>query len=453
MTSRLIAGALLVAAALIAWLAIMFSLVARAMQAVIALSLVYVGYLALRGFQAMRDARRAASAVSATPPAGATPLAGATAPAERPWVTLILPARNEAPVIGEAVAQLAAQHYAGPDGPRFDLVVVDDASSDGTADVARRAGAAYGERVRVVRREPDDGPRTKAAALNFAHPFCRGDVIGVLDADSRVPPDFLAGVMGAWDDDADAAAIQAQRRAGNPGAGWLAAAQDEELLMDMASQCGRRATDGTAELRGNGMFVRRERLERVGGWNGAALTEDLDLSTRLVAAGERIGLAPQAEVREEAVLTFAALWRQRMRWAEGSLRRLLELGPALLAERHVPTGRKLDFLAFTGEFLIPPVFATAILASLVTIPLPRPADWTVPVSLFVGYGLGTFLLAVAGLAAHGVRGWALLGRATRGSLFLSHWLLVVPAALLRIAVAPRTTAFAQTPRVGHLPNR
>lgn len=223
--------------------------------------------------------------------------------------------------------------------------------------------------------------------------------------------------------------------------------------MDMASQCGRHATDGTAELRGNGMFVRREVLERLGGWHTAALTEDLELSTRLVAAGERVALAPQAEVGEEAVVTLLALWRQRLRWAEGSLRRLMDLGPGLLSEPRVPLGRKLDFLAFTGEFLIPPLFAASIVAGLVTIPLPRPADWTVPISLFVGYGLGTFLLALAGLAAQGAHGIGLLGRATRGSLFLSHWLLVVPAALLQIAIGRSATTFVQTPRSGHRPHR
>lgn len=446
MTSRLIAAAILVASALIAWLAIVMTPVARTLQATIALSLVYVGYLALRGFQAMRSARRAAS------PAPARSTAAASAPM-RPWVTLVVAARNEAPVIGETVVQLAAQRYSGPDGPAFDVLVVDDGSSDGTADVARRAAAEDQDRLRVVRREPGGGPITKAAALSYSHQFVRGEVIGVVDADAQVEPDFLERVMDAWGDDPDAVAIQAQRRVGSRATGWLVAAQDEELLMDMASQCGRRAIDGTAELRGNGMFVRRDQLERVGGWTDTALTEDLELSTRLVAAGEQIGLAPQAEVGEEAVIRLDALWRQRMRWAEGSLRRLLELGPGFVAKRDVPLARKLDFLAFTGEFVIPPLFTAAILASLVTIPMPGPSDWTVPASLFLGYGTGTFLLAAAGLAAKGVRGWTLLGRAARGSLFLSHWLLVVPAALLRIAVAPRTTTFAQTSRVGHTSNR
>ncbi len=435
MTTRLLAALILVGSALLAWLAITFALVARALQAVVAISMVYVAYLALRGYRAMRDARGEPAAE------GETLL----------WVTLLVAARNEAPVIGATVSALASQDYGGA-SPRFDVLVVDDGSSDGTGDLARAAAPA-GDLVRVVRRERGDGPHTKAAVLTFAHAEVRGDVIGVVDADARIAPDFVTRVMAAWRAEPDAAAIQAQRREHNREHGWLAAAQDEEGLMDMASQCGRQATDGTAELRGNGMFVRRTTLEAVGGWNPGALTEDLELSTRLVAAGERIALAPLAEVGEEAVVTLGALWRQRLRWAEGSLRRLLELGPALLWAAEVPLARKLDFLAFTTEFLIPPLFVTTIIASLFTILLPRPADWTVPVSLFIGYGLGSFLLALAGLAAHGARGPLLFGRALRGALFLSHWLVIVPSALLRIAFGKTATGFVQTPRIGHLSNR
>ena len=435
MATRVTAAAILVASALIAWLAITLAVVARALQAAIAISLVYVAYLALRGYQSMREAR----------------LAGAYE--DRPWVTLLVAARNEAPVIAATLAGLVRQDYADASGPRFDVLLVDDGSTDETGALAGRVVAEHPERLRVVRREETDGPRMKAAALSFAHPHARGEVIGVVDADATVSPDFISRVMEAWRSDPGAVAIQAQRRAHNRGDGWFAAAQDEELLMDMASQCGRRATDGSAELRGNGMFVHREALERVGGWNPTALTEDLELSTRLVAAGERIALAPMAEVGEEAVIALPALWRQRLRWAEGSIRRLIDLGPGLLRGRDAPLSRKLDFLAFTAEFLIPPLFVTSIVASLLTIPLPRPADWTVPASLFVGYGIGSFLLAMAGVAAQGQGGLGLFGRAGRGSLFLSHWLLVVPAALLRIAIGRQATSFVQTRRIGHHPER
>ena len=135
-----------------------------------------------------------------------------------------------------------------------------------------------------------------------------------------------------------------------------------------------------------------------------------------------------------------------MRWAEGSLRRIIDHGPRLLLGP-LPLDRKLDFLSFAGEFAIPPLFVASIVVSLLTVTLPVGADWTVPASLFAGYGLGTFLLAAAGLSAHGVAGWPLLVRSLRGSLFLSHWLLVVPAALGKIAFLPRTRHFRKTPRM------
>jgi len=215
--------------------------------------------------------------------------------------------------------------------------------------------------------------------------------------------------------------------------------------MDMTSQYGRWATDGTAELRGNGMFVRRAELDAIGGWSATALTEDLELSTRLEANGRHVTLAPETAVREEAVESWTALWRQRLRWAEGSLRRLLEHGPRIVLGTQ-SWSRKADFLAFAGEFLVPPLFAATILASLATVALPQPADWSVPVTLFLAYGGGIFILALGGLWATGERGLELIWRALRGALFLSHWLFVVPVALARIAFGPEPEGFVKTPR-------
>lgn len=433
MAARLSAAAVLLVSAATAWLAITVPLAARALQLAIAVSIAYVAWLAWHGSRVMRRAIAEARSGAGEPTGLARDL---------PFVSLVMPARNEAAVIGASVASVRALAYARPDGqPAFEVIVVDDGSVDGTGDVARRTeGSAE---LRVIRRDPG-GPRTKGAAVAFAMSYARGEVIGVIDADTLVDRSFLERAMRAWTRDPDAAALQVARQPRNVGR-WLTRAQSEEQLMDIASQCGRWATDGTAELRGNGMFVRRAVLDAVGGWSERALTEDLELSTRLSSVGHRVTLAPEVAVREEAVEDVAALWRQRMRWAEGSIRRLLDHGPGLLAGRQ-PLSRKADFLAFAAEFLVPPVFVAAVVASTVTVLTPQPADWTVPASLFVGYGLGTFLLALGGLAAMGERGIALVGRAARGSLFLSHWLVVIPVALARIAFAPATAEFVQTPR-------
>jgi 1,2-diacylglycerol 3-beta-glucosyltransferase len=276
-------------------------------------------------------------------------------------------------------------------------------------------------------------------------PYARGQIVGVIDADTRVDSLFLERVMYGWSRDPTASAIQVARRPRNAATSWLTRAQEEEQVMDLASQCGRWGTDGTAELRGNGMFVRRDALESVGGWSPTALTEDLELSTRLATEGHRVALAPAAAVEEEAVEALAPLWRQRLRWAEGSLRRLLEHAPGMIVGSQ-PLGHKLDFLAFAAEFAVPPLFAATVVGGLITIPLPQAADWTVPASLGVGYAVGIFALGLAGLHATGTRGISLIGRAVRGSVFLTHWLVVVPVVLVRIAFGPATAGFEQTPR-------
>ncbi|MEO8245504.1 MAG: glycosyltransferase [Chloroflexota bacterium] len=434
MGTRLLAVGLLLSSAAIAIAAVASVTVARLLQLTIGLSMIYVAYLGWRGGRTMGHALALAGPERDLLPAG-----------DLPRISVVVAARDEAAVIGDLIADLTAQRYHHGDEPRFDILVVDDASTDGTAEVVR-AAAGSTPNLRIVRRKRGSGPPTKGAVLAFAQEYLRGDVLVALDADARVAPEFLARAMAAWHRDPGAAALQVQRRALNAGRSWLTAAQDEEQLMDMASQCGRWATDGTAELRGNGMFVRRAELEASGGWPTAALTEDLDLSTRLGIRGGHVTLAPEVAVREEAVLRPSDLWRQRMRWAEGSMRRLMELGPQLVGGS-LPIIRKLDFISFAAEFFLPPLFVAAVMASILTIPMPIAADWTVPISLFIGYGLGTFLLAAAGLSAHGVRGLPLLGRSIRGSLFLSHWLLVVPAALLRIAFGQPTSGFVKTPRM------
>ncbi|CAN5579822.1 glycosyltransferase family 2 protein [soil metagenome] len=437
MVTRVLAASILLTIAGVAWLTINVTFAARLLQILVAVSVLYVAWLAWRGARIMRRALVDSRAGAHEPTGLAEPF---------PFVSLVLPARNEAAVIGATVMALRGIAYADRVGqPRFELFVVDDGSTDATGDLAR-AAAAGAAHITVRRREESGGPRTKGGVLAFALPYLRGDVIGAIDADTRVEPAFLECVMRAWRRDPAAAALQVARRPRNEATSWLIAAQAEEQLMDMASQCGRWVTDGTAELRGNGMFVRRDVLEAIGGWDARALTEDLELSTRLSANGHHVTLAPECAVEEEAVESLGALWHQRRRWAEGSMRRLLEHGPGMLAGSQ-PVSRKADFGAFAAEFLVPPLFGTTVAASLLTIPLPRPADWTVPLTLFAGYGLGVFALALGGLSAAGERGWRLVARAARGALFLSHWLLVVPVSLLVIAFGPAPVGFVQTPRV------
>jgi len=102
-----------------------------------------------------------------------------------PAVTVIMPAYNVEPYVGDAIVSALAQTFTD-----FELIVVDDGSTDGTANVV--AGFAEGDpRVRLVRQ----ANRGLAGARNTALRVARGDVLALLDSDDLWEPGFLADQM------------------------------------------------------------------------------------------------------------------------------------------------------------------------------------------------------------------------------------------------------------------
>jgi cellulose synthase/poly-beta-1,6-N-acetylglucosamine synthase-like glycosyltransferase len=377
------------------------------------------------------------AAASRRPPISPEAAAGALALAnEPPTFTVLVGARDEAGVLPRLVRDVAAQDYRTAGGVAlFELVVVDDRSTDGSGEVvlaeARRAG--IGELTRVIRRDGTGLPDGKGAALTAAQPdVCRGDVILVLDADARIHPTFLRCAAGYFA--AGARAVTARRRILDASSCRLAGAQADEQTLDGELNRGRWAMGGCSEFRGNGIMVRRDLLAQAGGWRAAALTEDIDLSSRIAAvAGERVVWAIDAEVWEEPVRSVKGLWRQRLRWAEGALRRAFEHGPAVARSRRLPLRAKADFATYVGQLTVPALAVGAAAAAV------RGRKGTL-LTLLAGY-LGVSV----GLAWDSLR-WERDGegrplgtrerasRALRVSLFSGLWLLVVPRALLNLAL-------------------
>ncbi|HEX8940348.1 MAG TPA: glycosyltransferase family 2 protein [Candidatus Limnocylindrales bacterium] len=372
---------------------------------------------------------------SRRPPIPPSP-AGLAPPEPSLTFSIVVAARDEAAVLPRLVADVAAQDHRDASGaPCFELLVVDDRSTDGTGaaavEAAERAGIAAV--TRVVRREGDGLADGKGAALTAAQPdACRGDVVLVLDGDARIGPDFLRRAAAYFM--AGAAAVTARRRIMDAGSSQLAAAQADEQTLDGELQRGRWALGGCSEFRGDGIMVRRDLLAAVGGWRAAALTEDIDLSSRIAAArGERVAWAIDAEVWEEPVRSWGSLWHQRRRWAEGALRRAFEHGPAVLRSDALPLGARLDFAAYAGQLAVPPLVlgaAAGAAAGRRRGPL---------LGLLTGYLLASGILGYDALrweTAAGVppRPAARLGRALRVSLFSAIWLAALPRAAWDLAV-------------------
>jgi 1,2-diacylglycerol 3-beta-glucosyltransferase len=358
-------------------------------------------------------------------------------------VDVVVAARDEQAVITRLVEGIARLHY--PEG-QLNLWVVDDASSDRTPQLLSELQQRFAF-LRVMRREPGAGGG-KSGALNLVSQQLQGRWMLVLDADADLQPDTLERLIpmaenGGW------SAVQLRKAVVNPLTNWLTRAQAMEMALDAVIQQGRLGSGGVAELRGNGQLLLRDGLERAGGFNEDTVTDDLDLSFRLLLAGEPVGILWDPPVREEAVLTLAALWRQRQRWAEGGLQRFFDYWPALCSNR-LSGGQRLDLACFfLLQYAMPVVALADLLGALLTRSLPT--FW--PLSV-VAFGLsGVSILSGCRRPGEGPAFPAMNpANLALGIAYLGHWFVVIPWTTLRMALLPKTLVWAKTTHLGAEPS-
>lgn len=263
----------------------------------------------------------------------------------QPWIDIFIAAKNEQRVIENTVRNFFKVDY-----ERFYLWIIDDCSNDETPFILERLKNEF-PRLRVLRRAYGSCPG-KSAALNEALPLSKGEVIAVFDADAFVAPDFFSVMLPVLDSEG-IGAVQAQKRIFEHQTGFLVNCQASEYATDTHFQMGRDLIGGAVELRGNGQLIKRAALVDVGGWNNKAITDDLDLSMRLLISNWDVRFCPHAYVWEEGVPTLKGLLRQRRRWAEGSIRRYLDYIFPLNSPTRLSFVERIDTLAFTVYFVVP----------------------------------------------------------------------------------------------------
>lgn len=266
----------------------------------------------------------------------------------KPFVSVMIPAHNEESVITNTIENILAMDY-----ENFEIIAIDDRSTDNTASVLKDLENKY-EKVTAFIRNKDAFPG-KSAVLNDALVFAKGEAILVFDADATVEPNFLSSLIPALEPK-DVGAVQARKVIRNSNVNILTRCQNNEMTMDTHLQIGRDAVKGAVELRGNGELIKREALEDIGGWNNYTITDDLDMSTRLHIKGWDIRFCPETVVYEEGVIYLFPLFRQRRRWIEGTIRRYLEYFGEVLTSKKMSLRASLDMTAYISQFIMPAWF-------------------------------------------------------------------------------------------------
>jgi mycofactocin glycosyltransferase len=224
-----------------------------------------------------------------------------------PFVSVVVPAYNRAAALAACLVTLFTQTYPHD---RYEVIVVDDGSTDRTAEAALEAAARWDGSLRVLRK-PNGGP---ASARNIGMHAAHGDVIAFTDSDCTADPGWLRGLVAAL------AAFDADGVGGPlynvaPG-GWV-----PDYLRACAFYRHRVRRGQVDYLVTANVAFRRAPLLAVGGFaeRQGAWGEDADLSFRLRAGGYSLALAPTGAVTHHgSPMTARQLARELFRYGYGN---------------------------------------------------------------------------------------------------------------------------------------
>ncbi len=244
-----------------------------------------------------------------------------------PFVSVIVPAYNEAQVIESTIRSLLTSDY-----PNFEIIIVDDGSSDRTSDVAREKFA--GHPLVQLLHVPNAG---KPAALNFGLRHAKGDVIVALDADTQFSPETIRALARRFVDP-QTGAVAGNAKVGNRVnlvTRWQALEYITSQNMDRRAFA---SLNCITVVPGAVGAWRRELIEQCGGFSDETLAEDQDLTLLIRKLGYKIGYEEAAPAWTEAPDRLRTLARQRFRWAYGTLQCLWKHRDALFRRRYGTLG-------------------------------------------------------------------------------------------------------------------
>ena len=377
------------------------------------------------------------------------PEPGRVPDAELPFVSLHVPAHNEPPdMVLDTLRSLLRLDY-----PRYEVVVIDDNTDD---EALWRPVEAWCRRHGAKFAHLADWPGYKSGALNYALRQLtdpRAEIIGVVDSDYQLKPGFLRRCAPLFAD-----AWVGFTQAPQDYRGWSRSRYYRRLYYSYqyffaVSQPSRNERDG-AIFAGTMGLIRRVALEQLGGWDEWCITEDAELSLRLLRAGWSGLHVDESWGQGIMPLTFEALKGQRYRWCFGGIQILRMHWRSLLPGREskqnrLSTGQRWSYLAGAVQWygdllgLLFLVFLLAGAANLATgggelfRKLTAFLVATVPVLVLLG-----LIRAVALLR----RGTGASWRDALGAFFIWQSTSLVVARASVLGLFARQAAFLRTPK-------
>ena len=272
---------------------------------------------------------------------------------------MILPAHNEASVIGALVESLQALDY-----PKelYDIYVIADNCTDNTAQIAKDLGAIVYERF-------DEKRKTKGFAMQwFLNQKIKEnadyDAFCVFDADNVVDKNFLNAMNKKLCQGEEI--VQGYRDIKNPADSWISAGYALFYWMMNRFYHLARYNLGLSPLINGTGFMVDFNLIKPTGWDTITLTEDIEFSLKNIAKGRKLGWATDAIVYDEQPTEFKQSWSQRSRWTVGHLQ-CMKYYTKDLAEGVLEYRTLMNFDGFLYLMGIPMMIVTFLLLAINTV--------------------------------------------------------------------------------------
>ena len=272
---------------------------------------------------------------------------------------MILPAHNEASVIGALVESLQALDY-----PKelYDIYVIADNCTDNTAQIAKNLGAIVYERF-------DEKRKTKGFAMQwFLNQKIKEnadyDAFCVFDADNVVDKNFLNAMNKKLCQGEEI--VQGYRDIKNPADSWISAGYALFYWMMNRFYHLARYNLGLSPLINGTGFMVDFNLIKPTGWDTITLTEDIEFSLKNIAKGRKLGWATDAIVYDEQPTEFKQSWSQRSRWTVGHLQ-CMKYYTKDLAEGVLEYRTLMNFDGFLYLMGIPMMIVTFLLLAINTV--------------------------------------------------------------------------------------
>jgi len=304
-----------------------------------------------------------------------------------PTVSVMIPAHNEEQVIERILQRMTELTYPKE---KFEVIVIDDASTDKTGEKAKTFAKNYSF-IHVVHRDPAYGGRGKPEALNRGLKHVSGEIIYCFDADYYPQRDVIEKLTACFINP-KVGAVQGRVTVLNESHSLVTRLVALERTGGYrVDQFARNELGLITQFGGTMGGFRRSLIERLRGWDPDMLAEDTDLTFRIYLAGYKVKYVNDADCYEEAVENWRSYWRQRSRWAKGHMQCAFRHIWSVLWSRNLRLREKVDGFLLLNIYFVP-LFAVLAWILGAVLFLLQPPGWmnllwmTVPISFYSSVG-------------------------------------------------------------------